>query len=127
MSEIRNAGVRHIADVLQERSIVLKGADRLSVEGFTQVPNAVLKSDKISPGAKLAYTMLLSYAWHNNFCFPGQARLARDMGVSRRSAVTYIQELCSEHFVNVKKRGQGRTNIYELILTTKKRTRRATH
>ena len=26
--------------------------------------------------AKTVYSLLLSYAWHNNLCFPGQERLA---------------------------------------------------
>ncbi len=59
--------MEHIGRALTavEKNIILKGADALSTHGFTQVPNHVLKSDKLSPGAKLAYTMLLSYAWQN--------------------------------------------------------------
>ena len=71
-----------IGDLLKEKNIILKGADALSTHGFTQVPNHVLRSDALSPGAKLAYAMLLSYAWHNDYCFPGQDRLAKDMGVT---------------------------------------------
>jgi len=115
-------GAQHIGDLLRDKNIVLKGADALSQRGFTQVPNHVLRSDKISPGAKLAYAMLLSYAWQNDFCFPGQERLAKDMGTSLRSVVTYIKELAKSDFVAVRKRGQGRANLYELNLTaTKKR------
>lgn len=69
-----------IGELLKEKNIILKGADVLSARGFTQVPNHVLKSDQLSPGAKLAYEMLLSYAWQNDYCFPGQERLAKDMG-----------------------------------------------
>jgi hypothetical protein len=115
-------GAQHIGDLLRDHNIRLKGADALSQRGFTQVPNHVLRSDKISPGAKLAYAMLLSYAWQNDFCFPGQERLARDMGISLRSIVTYIKELTEAEFLAVRKRGQGRANLYELNLTaTKKR------
>lgn len=28
--------------------------------------------------------MLLKYAWQDDFCFPGQERLAEDMGVTDR-------------------------------------------
>jgi hypothetical protein len=28
------------------------------------------------------YAMFLRYAWHNDKCFPGQARLADDIGMS---------------------------------------------
>jgi hypothetical protein len=61
--------------------------------------------------------MLLSYAWQNDFCFPGQERLAKDMGAGIRSVVRYIQELEKAQFVAVRKRGQGRPNLYELNLT----------
>lgn len=110
-------GMRSIGQVLAEKNIVLKGADALSQGGFTQVPNAVLESDSISPGAKLAYAMLLKYAWQNDFCFPGQDRLAKDMGVSLRSTNSYIQELEKKAFINITRRGQGRPNLYELNLT----------
>lgn len=112
-------GARHIGDLLRDKNILLKGADVLSQRGFTQVPNHLLRSNKISAGAKLAYTMLLSYAWQNDFCFPGQERLAKDMGAGERSVVRYIQELEKEQFITVKRRGLGRPNLYELSLTAK--------
>jgi hypothetical protein len=119
MEARRNGELRHIVDLLAEKNIVLKGADALSRHGFTQVPNAVLKSEKLSPGAKLAYTMLLSYAWQNDYCFPGQERLAKDMGSGLRSVVRYIQELEQRNFVKITKRGLGKPNLYELNLTVR--------
>jgi Helix-turn-helix domain len=77
----------------------------------------VLESSAISPGAKLAYAMLLKYAWQNDFCFPGQDRLAKDMGVSLRSTNPYIQEPERKSFTNITQRGQGRPNLYEVDLT----------
>lgn len=115
----RSGELRHIIDFIRDKNIVLKGADALSSHGFTQVPNSVLKSVRLSPGAKLTYTMLLSYAWQNDYCFPGQERLAKDMGSGLRSVVRYIQELESERFVKITKRGLGKPNLYELNLTTK--------
>jgi hypothetical protein len=111
--------MRLIGDVIAERNIILKGADVLTQKGFTMVPNHVLVSDKISPGAKLAYTMLLKYAWQDNFCFPGQERLAKDMGVTDRSVRTYLQELEKADFVAIKQRGLGKVNLYELNLRVK--------
>jgi hypothetical protein len=120
----RHHQMASIGDLLKERNIILKGADMLSAQGFTQVPNHVLKSSKISPGAKLAYTMLLSYAWQNDYCFPGQERLAKDMGSGLRSVVRFIQELEKEEFVVIKRRGQGKPNLYELNLTATKNKKR---
>jgi len=96
------------------RNIVLEGADALTSKGFTMVPNHVLVSDKVSPGAKLAYAMLLKYAWQDDFCYPGQERLAKDMGVTDRSVRTYLQELEGQDFISIKQQGQGRPNLYVL-------------
>ena len=115
----RRGGVRHIAEVL-DHNIVLRGADALTRGGYTRVPNHVLTSSKVSPGAKLVYAMLLRYAWQNDFCFPGQERLGRDMGASERSIRTYLKELEREDFIDVRRRGQGRSNFYTLNLTVDK-------
>ena len=118
--ERREGRVVSIGEVL-ERNIVLKGADILSTRGFTQVPNHVLDNPKLSPGAKLTYAMLLKYAWQNDYCFPGQERLAKDMGGGQRSVVRYIQELERTGFIRIIRRGQGKPNIYELNLTNRKK------
>lgn len=107
--------------ILEERkNIILRGADKLSLKGYTQVPNHVLESAKVSPGAKLSYAMLLKYAWQDDFCFPGQDRLANDMGVTRQSVNSYIKELEKKDFLSIKRQGQGKPNIYTLNLTVDK-------
>ena len=113
-------GFNSMGALVKERNIVLRGADALSQNGFTQVPNCMLKSNKLSPGAKLTYAMLLSYAWQNEYCFPGQETLAKDMGSGLRSVVRYIKELEDAKFLKIKKLGQGRVNLYELNLTVPK-------
>ena len=84
---------RHIGDILRERNIEIVGADLATRHGFTQVPNFILTKSDISVGAKLAYAMLLKYAWNNDACFPGQAKLSQDMGAAERSVRTYLEEL----------------------------------
>ena len=106
-----------IQNLLAKKTIVLQGADLLSAKGFTQVPNHILESKELSPGAKLTYAMLLKYAWQNDFCFPGQDRLADDMGTSRQTANTHIQELSKKNFIIIKRQGQGKPNVYTLKLT----------
>ena len=112
----------NIKDILQERNIILKGGDIISKGGgFTQVPNFILVSKKISVGAKLTYAMLIKYAWQNDYCFPGQDRLAEDIGVGKRSIVRWIKELEEADFLAVKRRGLGKSNLYELKLKVRKR------
>lgn len=110
---------RHIGDILKERNIEIVGADLATRHGFTQVPNFILTKKDISVGAKLAYAMLLKYAWDNDACFPGQVRLAEDMGVAERSVRTYLKELEPVALLEIKQRGLGKTNLYRLHLTVK--------
>ena len=101
-----------------KKDIVLHGADLISQQGYTLIPNYVLYTDAIGPYAKLVYGMLLSYAWKNkNSSFPGQERLAKDCGISRRSVVTALQELERKDFIIIQRRGQGKTNLYILLFT----------
>lgn len=108
---------RHIGDILRDRNIILKGADAASMMGFTQVPNFLLKSKKLSSGDKMAFAMLLSYAWQNDYCFPGQRRLAEDLGLDERSVRRNLKSLEVNGLLSIKQRGLGKTNIYELNLT----------
>ena len=108
---------RPIGDILKERNIILKGADVASMMGFTQVPNFLLKSKKLSSGDKMAFAMLLSYAWQNDYCFPGQRRLAEDLGLEERSVRRNLKALEANGLLTIQRRGLGKTNIYELNLT----------
>jgi hypothetical protein len=105
-----------IGELLKERNIVLEGADAATAQGFTQVPNFLLKSKKLSSGDKMAFAMLLSYAWQNDFCFPGQARLADDMGLDERSVRRHLKSLEANELLTISRRGLGKTNIYQLNL-----------
>src|SRR5437773_798372 len=107
---------RHIGDILKEKNIILKGADVATAQGFTQVPNFLLKSKKLSAGDKMAFAMLLSYAWQNDYCFPGQQRLAADMGLDERSVRRHLKSLEANGLLTIQRRGQGKTNVYELNL-----------
>ena len=84
-------------------------------QGFTQIPNTVLRHKKLSPGAKLTYVGLLSYAWTNESCFPGQARLGEDLGLSERSIRNHLSELQAHGLLKITRRGQGLTNVYTLL------------
>ena len=102
------------------RNIEIVGADPVTRHGFTQVPNFILTKKDISVGAKLAYAMLLKYAWGDDACFPGQIKLAEDMGAGERSIRTYLKELETAGILEITQRGLGKTNLYKLYLTIKK-------
>ena len=108
--------MEHIGDHLKEvdRNIRLRNADAASTRGFTQVPNCILKHADLSLGAKVTYAMFLSYAWNNNYCFPGQERLAKDIGMSRSRVTEFITELEAAQLITITRRGQGKTNLYKV-------------
>jgi Helix-turn-helix domain len=106
--------MKAIGEILSEQNIKLDTLDPVAQGGFTQVPNFILRSQSISMGAKMAYAMFLSYAWHNDHCFPGQDRLAVDMGLGRSTVTAFVSELQRSGFVSIQRRGQGKTNIYTI-------------
>ncbi len=117
-----NADMEHIASRIAEiaRNIEIVGADPVTRYGFTQVPNFILTKKELSVGAKLAYAMLLKYAWADDACFPGQLKLAEDMGAGERSVRTYLKELEAASLLEITQRGLGKTNIYRLFLTVER-------
>jgi hypothetical protein len=113
----------HIGAALQntKRNIEIIGADPATRHGFTMVPNFLLTNKNLSVGGKLAYAMLLKYAWSDDACYPGQQKLAEDMGSGERSIRTYLKELEDQGLLEVTQRGLGKTNLYRLHLVVKRR------
>jgi biotin operon repressor len=114
------AETRHICAILKDRNIIRKGADAATRQGFTQVPNFILKSKNLSAGDKMTFAMLLSYAWQNDYCFPGQVRLGQDLGLHETNVRKHLKSLQTNGLLNIVRRGQGKTNIYELNLKPRK-------
>src|SRR3990170_6010290 len=115
--------MQHIGAQLEsiEQNIKLNTADPIALHGFTQLPNFVLRDPSFSIGAKTMYALFLSYAWHNNFCFPGQDRLAKDIGMSIGSVNAFIKELEGCGLIEITRRGQGKTNLYTINFVVKRK------
>jgi hypothetical protein len=84
------------------------------VGGFTSIPNRILTNTVLSLGARMVYAMLLKYAWQEDFCFPAQARLAQDLGVTDRSIRTFLNELKDAGLITWKQQGLNRPNVYTI-------------
>ncbi len=104
----------------REKNITLDSQNPVIQGGFTQVPNFVLEHAALSIGAKVVYAMFLRYAWYNNQCFPGQERLGKDVGLSRSRVTEYVSELEKEKLISIKRRGQGKTNLYTVHFRVQK-------
>jgi hypothetical protein len=116
--------MEHISRGLErtERNIKLNSADPVALHGFTQLPNFILRNPDLSIGAKTTYALFLSYAWHNDFCFPGQVRLAKDIGMSVGSVNAFVKELEQNGLIDITRRGQGKTNLYTINFSVKRRS-----
>ena len=115
--------MEHIGSALGQRArnIEFVRADIVTQHGFTQVPNFLFKNSGLSMGAIVVYSKFLSYAWHNDFCFPGQQRLADDLGMGVASINRFVKELEQSALVEIERRGQGKTNIYKIAFVVQKK------
>lgn len=111
----------HIGNILKERTIILRGADPVTQHGFVQLPTVILTAKDLSGNAKLVYAMLLKYAWSDSYCFPGQERLAADLAISRDTANLCVSELSKKGYLKIIRRGQGKTNVYEVNIKVKRK------
>ena len=102
-----------VGQILEKNTIIVE--NEALRQGFTQIPNYVLRDKRLSFGARLTYTMLLSYAWQEGSCFPGQERIAHDLGISRQSVSKFLQELRSNGLIDWERRGLGKTNVYYIL------------
>lgn len=106
----RSHDLSHDAD--DGEQIIVEDTQRR--QGFVMLPHAIVESPLLSNAAKIAYALLLKYARQDGSCYPGQERMARDLGVSRNAVSRYIAELAATGAISVKRRGQGKTNLYTL-------------
>ena len=102
-----------VKNILEKNTIVV--LNEALKQGFTQLPRYILKDKKLSFGARLTYAVLLSYAWQEDSCFPGQDKIAGDLGVSRQAVNGYLTELKDNEYINWQRRGLGKTNIYYIL------------
>src|SRR5919199_1086555 len=83
------------ADKVEKPVLVIE--DEALAKGFTIIPNIVFKRRDLSAYSKLVHMALLSYAWQQDSCFPGQARLADELQVSIDTIRRALRQLVSDH------------------------------
>jgi len=102
-----------VREIIDKHTIVV--LNESLKQGFTQIARYILRDKHLSFGARLTYAVLLSYAWQDDSCFPGQERMAKDLGISRQMVNTYLNELEKHKYINWERRGLGKTNIYYIL------------
>jgi biotin operon repressor len=113
--------MEHIGKRLDEieRNMKLEGFDRITAGGFTQVPNVIQNDPNLELGEKAVYAQFLQYAWHHDYCFPSQDRIAKNLGVSRTLVTKFVAGLAKKGLLTIERRGLGKTNYYTLHATIK--------
>lgn len=94
--------------------------------GFAALPYVVLRDIKLSIGARLTYAVLLSYAWQDDSTFVGQARMAKDMGLSQRQLQRYLYELRDSLYIEISRKDKRFNNTY-IIKDVKTKLKRKRH
>lgn len=76
-----------------------------------QLPAAVLRDTEVSVGARMMYAILVWIGWRQNWRaaagYQGQAAVAEEFGISRRSVVTYLRELEERGWIESTRVGLG--------------------
>ena len=107
-----------------ELTVILEDYSLRKLNGFVQVPKIVLMHQNLSYGAKVAYGVLLGYAWQDDFCYPAQESIARDLSCSTRQVRRLLTELKDRELISWKQQGLNRPNIYFVLpLKTEKATK----
>lgn len=101
-----------MANSYSEPTLIVE--DETLKHGFVIIPKNLLFARNLSHSAKILYALLLSYAWQDNFCFPGYERLCADMAVSENVVRRFMSELQQAGIVKQKRRGLGKTNVYTI-------------
>jgi len=107
-----------LGNILERNTVVVQ--DAALKTGFVQLPNFILTDKELSAYAKLSYALLLSYAWQKDSCFPGQERMANDLGVSRQYLSKALKELQEHNYISIERRGLNKTNVYTILSIQKR-------
>ena len=102
-----------VKEIISKRNIFI--LPKSLRHGFAQMPRPVLRYPGLSLNSKATYCLLLSYAWQDNFCFPGQDKMAQELGITGRSVRKYLAELKKHKLIDWKKRGYSKTNNYYIL------------
>jgi DNA-binding MarR family transcriptional regulator len=96
-----------------DREPLVQYEDLEQATGFTQVNNAVLRCyPELSDGEKMTYAVLKSFAYVGPETFVGQETLARARDSTVSTVSRHLTRLIDVGLVGVRRRGQGKTNIW---------------
>lgn len=84
------------------------------MKGYTKIPNNMLIESQLTIPARYLYCVLLRYCGKDEWCYPSQKTLAKDLGCSDRHVRDLIKELEMQGLVYKKRKGYNRANNYKV-------------
>jgi len=84
------------------------------MKGYTKIPNNMLIESQLTVSARYLYCVLLRYCGKDEWCYPSQKTLAKDLGCSDRHIRDLIKELETQCLVYKKRKGYNRANNYKV-------------
>jgi biotin operon repressor len=84
------------------------------MNGFWAIPKSLALRRDLSPKAKLIAGILWTRRDGKSRAFPSKKYMAEALGLSEKSVGRAIKELREKAGLKVKRRGQGKTNLYSL-------------
>ena len=104
---------RHDNEGHRDREPLVQYEDLEQATGFTQINNAVLRCyPELSDGEKMTYAVLKSFAYVGPETFVGEETLARARDITVSTISRHMSRLIEVGLVKVRRRGQGKTNIW---------------
>ena len=101
---------------------IVQYEDLEQATGFTQINNAVLRCyPELSDGEKMTYAVLKSFAYVGPETFVGQETLARARNSTVSTISRHLTRLIEVGLVKVRRRGQGKTNIWIIARIPRKK------
>ena len=107
--------MQQIGETLKERFEQIIIENEMLRAGFAALPYHVLRDTGLSVGARLAYAVLLMYAWQNDSCFAGQEKMASDIGIRQRQLRNYLRDLEDHGYIRIKRQGLNKPNLYYIL------------
>lgn len=107
--------MEQISDLVKQRFDRIVVESEILRSGFAAFPYLVMRDKQLSLGARMTYAFLLMYAWQEGSCYPGQSRMARDMGMSERHLRRYLTELKAALYIKVERRDKRFNNTYVIL------------
>lgn len=84
------------------------------MKNFTVIPNEILEKSQLSVPARYLLCVLLKYCGQNEWCYPSQETLGKQLGYTARYVRDLLNELQLNKLIKRKRTGFNKPNTYKV-------------